>query len=134
MKTLYAYIAVLVLLVGCDSPADPVEDPDAGIEEFYSIISVPDWSECVLDYEYDARHYGEGYYLTRDSLILYASPNRTAYALQTVRCNGAEVWFGTESHACRGEYNGENIIGRIIADGKNGRPGAIETYTFQRVQ
>lgn len=125
------YLAILLMILAACTE-DPVQpkpvDPYA---EYYWLTTQPDWPEQPISNTYTEGR--EGFTLTPDSLILQATPNRSAWSVKILR-NGNEVWASTPKRewVLRGVIEGD-FTGKIIGKQVNGKPGPIQSFTM-RVQ
>ena len=126
-------ILTLIFLAACSEPpsTDPVTlDP---LEEFYAIRTAPEWPAYKLAGTW---HSIGGSYTLKDSLWEnHDDGSRTAYAIDC-RSDGRDIWIATDGkqHVLLGALLSSGIIARMIIEGANGRPGPIQSVTFQRAQ
>lgn len=137
MKTPSTYVnialmACCVLLLGCtdETPVDPVQD-DNPYEQWYWIMTEPNWPEGTIAGTYAQTSNGSGYMVDPDSLRWEGRPWPVR-----IKRNGEEVWMRTpgNAHTFRGVETASEITGYMIAEGPNGRPGPITYMTLRRVQ
>ncbi len=127
-----AFIIILAV-VGCSDPASPWNPGDDPVPEITQIRTTPAWPLVRIDGAYSAPQYR----ITPDSAyVLHDNGTVTARYRIDTRANGACVWFATAGKeiAFLGAQDGARITGRITREQPNGRPGPIESITFEREQ
>jgi len=135
MKTSPAYVKIglmmlLASLIGCteEQPTD-IFDVDTRYEQFYWIMSQPEWPDGTIPGTYTQTQTGAGFIFTPDSLYW----ENESWPV-VIKRNGAEVWMRTPggAHTFRGDVSQDIIKGYMIAEGVNGRPGPIIYMTLRR--